>query len=56
VVPAYDYIREHIEEQLRAFTTNEYLQEEDAKDKRTMLYTNTLNAQAKLLKYRKLLI
>jgi hypothetical protein len=55
VVPAYDYIREHIEEQLRAFTTNEYLQE-DAKDKRTMFYTNTLNAQAKLLKYRKLLI
>ena len=55
VLPAYNIMREHMQNQLCGFTSNKYLQEEDAKEERSRLQINTMNADAKLLKYRLLL-
>lgn len=54
VLPAHNIIREHMRNQLCAFTSNKYLQE-DAEEERSRLQINTINADAKLLKYRLLL-
>jgi len=54
-MPAYNIIRDHMQEQLQAFNTNEYLQAKDPKNERSMLQTNIINADRKLQKYRALL-
>jgi hypothetical protein len=52
---AYDIMRNHIQEQLQCFNTNEYLQLEDYENERSMLQVNIINADAKLKKYKALL-
>lgn len=54
VLPAYNTMREHMRNQLYAFISNKYLQE-DAEEEKSRLQINTINADAKLLKYRLLL-
>jgi hypothetical protein len=55
VVPAYDIIKGHIEEQLRVFNFNDFLRSEDSENKRSRMQTNIMNTDAKLQKYRALL-
>jgi hypothetical protein len=54
LVPAFDYIESHLEEQLEAFESQTFVEEVGGVLIRSMVHTNTLNAQAKLLKYKKL--
>ncbi len=47
-------MEEHLEEQLQALDIQTFVDKESGAIVRSMLYTNTLSAQAKLLKYKKL--
>jgi len=54
-MPAYNIMKDYIQEQLQAFNTNKYLQAEDPENKRLMLQTNIMNVDKKLQKYQALL-
>jgi hypothetical protein len=55
VIPAFNIMKDHIQDQLRIFNTNDFLQLEDIENERSRLQTNIMNADAKLKKYRALL-
>jgi hypothetical protein len=52
MLPAFDYVESHLEEQLEEFNSQTYIGESGV-IVRTILHTNTLNTQAKLLKYKR---
>ena len=54
-MPAYNIIKDHIQDQLQIFNTNNFLQLEDTENERSRLQTNIMNADAKLKKYQALL-
>jgi hypothetical protein len=53
VLPAFDFMEDHIEQQLEAFGVQTYAEEEGGTLIRSLGHTNALSAQAKLLKYKK---
>ena len=55
ILLAYDLMKQHITKWIQQFNSNQFLDIEDPEKERAMLQTNALNAEAKLLKYHRLL-
>jgi hypothetical protein len=51
VLPAFDFMANHIDNQLQAFKSQTFINEKGEEEK-SLAYTNTLNALAKLQKYK----
>lgn len=51
VLPAFDFMADHLDDQLQAFKSQTFINEKGEEEK-SLAYTNTLNALAKLQKYK----